>query len=202
MEANATLANRYYQDYNGAQPEILPGDVYAYIKKMDGSIQELYFVANMDEGPTVYGTDPDANPVPKHNVSFGGNMKWGFCFGAVHAIDGNTLQLRDRSMSSSKGEFPYSVEEGVEVQTATINNSSLYMWDFEQRKFIVANKNEHLSPSYMTYGELPESKYSNGAKKGQKSENNVWMIVGNQHWKEQIEMIFADYYDAERYYED
>jgi len=201
MEANAELAQRYYQDYNGQQPEILPGDVYAFIKKPDGSIQELYFMANMDEGPGKYGAE-STTPVSRHNVSFGGNMKWGFCFGAVHGINGNTLYLRDRSQSTTGGSFTYSVQNGVDVQEFTINSKALYMWDFEQRKFIVADRNQHLVPSYMCYSELPESTYTGGSKIGQRGDNNVWMIVGNQHWAQNIEMIFADYYDAERYYED
>ncbi len=200
-DANAQLAQRYYQDYDGEQPEILPGDVYAFIKKTDGSIQELYYIANMDEGPGKYGAESTV-PVPRHNVSFGANMKWGFCFGAVHGINGNTIYLRDRSQSTSTGSFTYSVQNGVDVQEFAINTKGLYMWDFAQRKFIVADRNEHLVPSYMCYTELPESTYTGGSKVGQKGDNNVWMIVGNQHWNQIGDMIFADYYDAERYYEE
>ena len=201
-ENNRTLANRYYENFvYGRQPEILPGDVYAFVKKIDGSIQELYFVGNMDEGPTVFGTDSSAMGLPRHHMSFGGNMKWGFCFGAVHSIDSSNVYLRDRSNGSTAGDFQYEDINGVNTQKLTLTPNALYMWDFTLKKFIVADKSEHLIPSYMRYRELPEYKYSHGTKAGQVAENNVWMIINEAHWQPK-EMIFADYYDAERYYED
>ncbi len=198
---NENLANRYYKDFGGAQPDILPGDVYATVHKIDGSIQELYFIANMDEGPTVYGTDENAVGKARHLRSFAGNMKWGYCFAAVHGIDDSTVFVRDRGDGTSNGSSIYSTENGVQLEEFTINSNALYMWNFETKKFVKADKDNDLIPSYMRYAELPENTVTAGSAVGNNAENNVWMLIGSKHWRAE-EMIFADYYDSGRYYED
>lgn len=147
------------------------GDIAAITFDKDGQISEYGYICSAKERPSH----------TFHERAVRSYMQWGFEFGPLEKIDGNTILITQTGKDGSV--FDWAGQRNSEFVTS---GKPTYAWDGKKQKFVKISQEE----LYPAMGKLDN--YSpNPASLGDVF-NDVWLFIGRQHW-DPAEMVLIDY---------